>query len=339
MRRYSSARRFFAARLFAVAGMCFLAGFPPVQLCAGQPDTPSESRHYFRRYQASAYITLLSINIFSRSDVGFGYAKADEEIYPLERKLSLQFLSGSIAERAHGLNRFGFIQENIQEHNSLCSQADYFGLITANGEESLSQAKAALENTSQTTSFVAAQATIDPQIARYSVRHLALSSNYRGADATELLEQVRASFDHPEAGQQEHVQSLSGDATGTFLYSLREAMRSNSAKLQKRLIYNGKTFRMTVDKREDKKVGEELRAAELIDSASSAILLVGSVQNEHTKELTNFRLWFDRTTPDLLPLRFEFRPKSYLRLVFQAVPATPIPLNRIAAAPAAAPVP
>jgi hypothetical protein len=314
-----------AARLSSVAAICFLAGClaVPVGGAVQLPSDlsePSDSHHYFRRYQATAYISLLGVTIFSRSNVGFGYAKADEEVFAHRRNISLQFLSGSLPERAHGLNRFGLIQENIRERNRVCAEADYFGLITASGEESLSQAKAALDAKSDKTAFIAAQASINPQSARYSIRHLDLSSSYRGSNAEQLLGQVHDSFSHSEAGQSEHQQALEGGAMGTFLYSVREAMLAPANKLETRFIYNGKTFSMLSEKREDHKAGLELHNAGLIANASSALMLTGAIRNEKTNEVTNFRLWFDRTSPDLLPLRFEFRPKSYLRLVFQAVP-------------------
>jgi len=323
MHRSRSAQSLCAARLSSIAGICLLTGclavpLGAVQLPADQSES-SDSHHYYRRYQATAYISLLSVTIFSRSNVGFGYAKADEEVFPHRRNISLQFVSGSLPERAHGLNRFGFIQENIRERDRICAEADYFGLITASGEESLSQAKAALDAKSEKTAFVAAQASINPETARYSIRHLDLSSSYRGANAEQLLGQVRDSFHHAEEGQSEHRQELHGSAMGTFLYSVREAMMSPANKLETRFIYNGKMFSMLSEKREDHKAGLELRNAGLIDNPSSVLILTGAIRNEKTNEVTNFRLWFDRTSPDLLPLRFEFRPKSYLRLVFQAV--------------------
>lgn len=312
-------------RLFATAGICLLAGFPAAQLRAMTADAAPEdsSRHYFRRYQATAYISLFSVNIFSRTQVGFGYAKADEEIYPQRRNVSLQFLSGSIPARAHGLNRFGFIQENIREREGVCAEADYFGLITANGEESLAQAKAAIGAKSETMPFVAARAEIDSQSARFAIRHMTLSSSYQRADAKDLLREVRASFDRPEAGQPEHHQPLNGTPLKTFLYSVREAMLAGSAKSESRFIYNGKMFLLRIDQQADGKTGQELRAAGLVDQASSIMRMNGAIRNEKTNEVTNFRLWFDRTLPDLLPLRFEFRPKPYLRLVFQSTTGTP----------------
>jgi hypothetical protein len=51
------------------------------------------------------------------------------------------------------------------------------------------------------------------------------------------------------------------------------------------------------------------------------MLLSGALRNEKTNEVTNFRLWFEQGSANFLPLRFEFKPKSYLRLVFDMEPA------------------
>jgi hypothetical protein len=262
---------------------------------------------------------VLSITVFSRNGVGFGAASAEEEVSSAERKITLQFLSGSYPAQAHGLNRFGFIQEKIHERNHKCAEADYFGLITASGEESLAQAKAAMEAKGQErTPFVAAQASIDSASARYDIRHMMLPSSYLGSNADQLLSEVRASFLRPEAGQVEKHEALHGEFMGTFLYSLREAMLARGKSYEARFLYNGKTFQLHSDKRHDEKVGHELQRAEVTADAATVTQLDGKITNVETREITTFRLWFDSASDDLLPLRFEFRPKSYLRLVFTA---------------------
>jgi hypothetical protein len=135
---------------------------------------------------------------------------------PTDRRARAFAFAALYPERAHGLNRFGFIQENIHERNHQCAKADYFGLITASGEES------------------------------------------------------------------------------------------------------GKTFQLRADKRHDEKTGRELQKAEVTANAATVTQLDGAITNVETKEVTTFRLWFDSASDDLLPLRFEFRPKSYLKLVFTA---------------------
>jgi hypothetical protein len=316
--RKAEARAF--AGLYTAAGVLFLALYNPCAFAAENVSvTPSSVHRYVKTYAATAYISLLSITIFSRNGVGFGTASAQEEVSSAERKISLQFLSGSYPARAHGLNRFGFIQENIRERNHKCAEADYFGLITASGEESLAQAKAALEAKGQEkTPFVAAQASIDSAGARYDVRHMMLPSSYRGSNAEQLLSEVRASFLRPEAGQMEKHEALHGERVGTFLYSLREAMLATGSSYQTRFLYNGKTFQLRADKRHDERVGRELQKAEVAADAANVTQLDGVITNVETKEVTTFRLWFDCASDDVLPLRFEFRPKSYLKLVFTA---------------------
>ena len=74
-------------------------------------------------------------------------------------------------------------------------------------------------------------------------------------------------------------------------------------------------------KRPDAKAGAAFVESHLISSPRDAVELAGLIRNAKTGVETTFRVWFDRTSPNALPLRFEFQPKSYLRLVFEAVPA------------------
>ncbi len=277
-----------------------------------------------RKYVATAYITVLSIPIFSRSGVGVGYASAEEKLVDGERLLSLRFLSGSRPERARGLNRFGFIQENVQQKEGLMLSARYFGLMTANGEESIGEAKKALETEPvRMVPFVAAQAFISPTTARYSVRHLLLPSGYQESNADQLLSQVRAEFASDKPGEPEKSLNLNGEPISTFLCSVRRAIETGQQKFDNRLVYNGKTFRFHAEKHPDAKVGEELRKSGITTSPSKVMALAGTIRNEKTNEATTFRLWYESGSANFLPLRFEFKPKSYLRLVFDTDPHAP----------------
>lgn len=290
---------------------------------AATPTAPSFAKVQ-RRYIATAYITVLSIPIFSRSGVGLGYASAEEQLTGSESSLSLRFLSGSLPERAHGLNRFGFIQETVQQNNAVMVSARYFGLMTASSEESIGDAKKALESkTGDTVPFVAAQAFINPVTARYSVRHMLLPSGYRQSNADQLLNQVQAEFASTKAGEPEKSLNLNGELISTFLCSVRRAIETGEPRFDNRLVYNGKTFRFHAEKHLDPKVGEELRKTGIVAAAARVTALAGTIHNEKTNEVTSFRLWFEQGSANFLPLRFDFKPKSYLRLVFDADPHAP----------------
>jgi hypothetical protein len=293
----------------------------PVSANTTSNETPSQTS-FQRHYKATAYITLLSIPIFSRSGVGFGFAGMDERTHGAQQSLSLRFLSGSTPERAHGLNRFGFIQENVEQQNRTLVAADYFGLMTASAEESLNEAKAALQSpTGPQVAFVAARAVIDREKTSYSVRHMLLPSSYRGSNADQLLRQVQAEFAAP-LGQSEKTETLDG-AAGTFLISLRQAILSAGDEYQSRIVFNGKTFQFHAAKRLDAKTGAELQRAGLTASPEAIRQLSGVLRNEKTNEMSAFRLWFEQGSANFLPLRFEFKPKSYLRLVFDEEPPAP----------------
>ena len=81
----------------------------------GGTGTRPAYRHFsFRHYRATAYINLLSITIFSRADVGGGYASVEETGEGGREQVVLKFVSGSSPERAHGLNRLGLMQEVVR---------------------------------------------------------------------------------------------------------------------------------------------------------------------------------------------------------------------------------
>ncbi len=311
-------RRTLSAISVAALTTVLLHAAPPAVATSTAPA--KVERSYRCRYQATAYITFLSIPIFSRSGVGFGYADSAEQSGGPTGKLSLRFLSGSTPERAHGLNRFGFIQEDIAERDRATISAAYFGLMTANQEESLDAAKAALNaNAQETVAFVAARAFIDSEKTSYSVRHLLLPSSYRGSNADELLGQVKAEF-ASSSGPLEKVESLNGQITGTFLNCLRQAILAEASTYRSRIVFNGKIFDFQAEKHSDAKTGSILQKAGLTSTPDRILQLTGTLRNQKTQEITSFRLWFAGGSADFLPLRFEFKAKSYLRLVFDQEP-------------------
>jgi len=295
-------------------GAAVLAVLPVFSLMAA--DASDVERTFRCRYRATAYVTFLSMTIFSRSGVGFGFAQADEHSSGTS---SLRFLSGSTPERASGLNRFGFIQENVAQAPS--PVADYFGLMTASAEESLEDAKTALHSKKTgDVSFVAARAFVNQGQMSYSVRHLLLPASYRGSNADQLLNEVQAEFAKPQASQLEKTEVFQGQPASTFLNSLRQAILTEPQTFRSRIVFNGKTFQFLAEKHLDRHTGSELRKAGLTASPEAVVQLTGTLRNEKSNEITNFHLWFEKGTANFLPLRFEFKAKPYLRLVFDQEP-------------------
>ncbi|MBV8552272.1 MAG: hypothetical protein JOY54_13300 [Acidobacteriaceae bacterium] len=296
------------------AALLALTSAMPAQAASAEPI-----RQFFSRsYNATAYISIFSVPIFSRSGVGSGSATAESENLGDERLLNLRFMAGSDPQRAHGLNRLGLIEESVRERGHSVLHADYFGLMTSSGEESLEQAKTALNADSEAmVSYVATRASLNGISSQYTLGYFRLSSQYKLSNIEQLIEQVQSEFSSP-VGHTVHKKS--DQHASTFLYSLTEAMQSGQSSLDQQFLYNGTIFTLHTEKRPDRKAAEEFRKAGLTDTAGEVQQLSGKIRNEKTGSETIFRLWFDASSANLLPLRFEFRPKAYLKLVFEAEP-------------------
>lgn len=273
-----------------------------------------------RSYKASANVTVLGIPVFSRSGVGYGWATQRED--PSTEKVELEFLGASIPERAHGLNRFGYIQESVEEKNHAPVRAIYFGVMTASREESIADAKAALAAQHKDgVAYVAATARLEDRRASYSVRHLVLPET-RPSQTEDLTRIMKTSFASAPLVPADVDKTVSTPAPQTFLYALRRAMLSGETNSRFDFLYNGKPLVLTTSIHRDEKVQMEMRRENLAASNMPILRLTGVIENQIGHERTQFIVWYQKAA-NILPLRFEFRPKSYLKLVFEAQPYTP----------------
>ena len=304
-----------SVRLLALS---LLALFPASKLPAAEPAAPETTSE--RSYRADANIVILGMTLFARPGVGGGFARLVEIPSGSQKEVQLLFASGSRPERAHGLNRMGYIEERVSESNSRLSRAEYLGFMTANSEQSLAEARKALQcPAAGNVDFVAARGEIDGTSARHTVRHMLLPSSSRWTDGPRLANRVEADLDR--AGNDEkHVDLANGERPGTFLYTVFAILRSPAPTADASFVHNGKLYHLHAVKRPDVKTGAKLVASRLIASPDRAMELSGLIRNAKTGVETTFRVWFDKASPNAPPLRFEFQPKSYLRLVFEAQP-------------------
>ena len=294
----------------AMACLLFVCLLPAAEL---RPETQE------RWYRADANITLLGITVFSRANVGGGFARVIETSAETGPSVRLLFISGSLPERAHGLNRMGYIEESVSTGER--GRAEYLGFMTANGEENLADAKKALHGpVGGEVEFVASRGEIGHTSAHDTVRHLSLPSSARWTDAPRLRGAVEENLAQPGSGDG-YADLSHGQHPGTFLYTLLSMARSPARVTDGSFVHNGKLFHLHAVKRPDAKAGAQLAVAHLISTPGDAMEMAGVIRNEKTGAETTFRLWFDRASPCSLPLRFEFQPKSYLKLVFEAQPA------------------
>jgi hypothetical protein len=99
---------------------------------------------------------------------------------------------------------------------------------------------------------------------------------------------------------------------------MRTALLSPSTKTEQSVIHNGTLFDLTLNRNADSKAGADFVKAGLLKKESQAMRLTGVIKNVTTGFETPFSVWFDGSSRNIIPLRFEFKPRSYLKLVFQA---------------------
>jgi hypothetical protein len=291
------------------------AGAPSRALASRAPAPPTEQTV---RYRAKATVLMLSMPVFSRDNVGGGYLRvAEREELADARRIELEFAAGSLPERAAGLDRSGAFEETILEVSGQLAQANYFGFMTVSNEKSLEKARAALQT--KAVGFTAIRGRITEgrvwnRLARLSDLPALPWSEHRA-----LAVQVRRKLD--DAAVVEHeMAGAGGERLVTFLYAVRAAMRSAGPASEHRFVHNGEALLLRAQKRADPERGAAFVAKGLAQSAQ-VDQLVGQISHPSGRLLSTFQLWFEPGLPGPLPLRFEFRARSFLRLAFERVVA------------------
>jgi hypothetical protein len=77
-------------------------------------------------------------------------------------------------------------------------------------------------------------------------------------------------------------------------------------------------YDLHVDRAPDPKAAIVFREAHLIPAGASVTRVSATLRREEGGALNEFRLWIDDGSPRPLPLRIEYQPKAYLRLMFEA---------------------
>ncbi len=303
--------RFLAPRLRASAPT------PLDRLIADHPGEPGPAVH--RIYRADAYIHLMAIPILSRQDVGGGYAVVERAAAGEQSIVGLQFAGGSLPERARGLNRVGLIQEAVVERNRIPLEAAYFGFMVSSGEKNLDQARKSLQpDSAGAVPYSAAFGSGRAGRFQCTVSHLAVPARFNWSNFDQLNHVMRERID--EGADAKHFDvALEGGSIvpNTFLYSMHRAILSDSATFSRPIVYNGKNYVLATEKQGDFRMGQQLAARGATHNPNAVWRVNGSTTETATRQSTNFQVWYEKGDVSGLPLRIEFYPKSFLKLVFE----------------------
>jgi hypothetical protein len=270
-------------------------------------------------YRADAVILLFGISIFSKSGVGSGFAFVEDHGAPGTRRYG--FAGGSWPDRAHGLNRLGYIHEDIVEVNGAYDSARYFGFMTtAHDEEKMDEAREALKNGTGENLFTAIHG--ESRRGAYSARMTHFESP--GAGGWRIWRTIAAAAERSFAGAcvSDRVETGTppdpATSLPTMLYSILRFREGGFRPGRTLFIYAGVPRELVTTVASDPRAGERLRQRGLARQASSVVHMTGVTRNVKTGAKTRFHVWWDRDTATPLPLRVELEPRSFLRLAFEA---------------------
>ncbi len=255
-----------------------------------------------REYRARATVLLFSLPLFHRDNVGTGYLRVAERAEGGRKELQLEFGAGSLPAQAAGLNRLGVFEETVVEAGGKVESAAYSGFMTTSKEKDFNEAKTALAKGDALT-FTAVSGRIEG--GRLSNRLLRVgglpAKTWANREEIKLYIFSRLA----EAGSREAEETRVGsEAVSPFLYAIRGAMSAAGLSDSRRFVHNGKLHHLRT-KKSVAGQGETEMEGRILDGTGA--------------ELSAFRLWFEAGRIDAGPVRFEFRPRSFLRLRFERV--------------------
>jgi hypothetical protein len=254
-----------------------------------------------RRYRMDATILLLGATIFTRKAAGGAYASV--EISRDTMAVALQFAAGSSPARAHGLNRFGILREAIvrRETSGDASEISFAGLMTRAREESFEQGRKALASPPGGSECVVARGRTSASGVQtwIDTADIGPESNW-----TNLNETLGEALRHePRTTPRE----TSAGSASTFLHAMHDAALCPDARVQRLFLHGGKLYWLETRRQPQR-------------TAEGGVELAGTIHNLNGARCAEFRTAYLAGDESGIPVRIEYRPRSFLRLSFEAEP-------------------
>jgi hypothetical protein len=250
-----------------------------------------------RRYRMDATILLLGAPLLTRAAAGGGYASVELSRDQSATAVALQFAAGSFPARAHGLNRFGILREAVVDRGD-ATELSFAGLMTRSREESFEQGRRALASPAGSAEGVIARGRSNASGSGSTVQtwidtvDLAPDCNWSNLNET-LSDALRR---QPRTPPRE---SPSASVT-TFLHAMRSAALCPEGIVRRQFMHAGKLYWL-----------ETHRQAERV------LELTGAIHDQRGARRAEFRTTYAAGDESGIPIRIEYRPRSFLRLTFE----------------------
>lgn len=280
------------------------------------PRLAGANSGYKRTYRATARIRLFRIPLLAVKDAG-GAEICYQEIRSASGVTQfLSFAAGSEPSRTRGINRLGYMEEAVVQAGGI-ERSAYFGFMTASREESLEEARKAIEAAPEKTApFVAIEGHSEDgrHWSKVSVFQVPTPGGWRDYRQIGPLAQRAC-----RASEANVCRSQPG-VQNTFLHSVLLAIQSHQERVSQVFCYSKGLYHLETERRPDPREGERLQAIGLTRSPDQVDRIEGRIRTGQRSRTAEFTLWVDRSESDPFPLRFEYWPRAYLGLAFQAEP-------------------
>ncbi len=343
-----------AASLVAVALGCWTAGVPAARKAgtgtqasgttielarhapgAFDPSRPARSAARVR-YRADAQILLpllvTSLRIASRSGVGHANAEIREVTLDSgERIQAYEFYAASVPEKARGLDRLGFFREAVIDPDGPARRTAYFGAMTVSKEQTLDEAKKAIEQ----NPGLAAYDVIDGLVTREAAtsRGFTVTLKGRSADPAAFFSTVRAAIDSAKSKDKPTLkasaaQPLDGSSFLAAFESLLQAAAANPGQargLKRTFVFGNDPRAVEIRGLDaDRSRGRDWAARGIAAQPDAVRRLECRITARTWK--VDFSIWAELAAPPaagpapiVIPLRVEYLARAFLRLVFERV--------------------
>jgi hypothetical protein len=252
--------------------------------------------------------------------VGSGFAEAWAEADDDGVSRFLRFAGASWPERAHGLDRAGYVEESVRLRQGSLVSARYFGVMTRSAEQTAEQARLALSAHGPVQTFAAIEGASLPETRETASAAFEFPRGSGDRNWSGLLETAHRSLGAAPKRVSCNPADAAGGPAPTFLYSLVCAMESRQTRLKRIFVYGDRQMWLETEKAADPRAGRELAAG------ARVFKLSGTIRTRSGAELAVFRLWFEAES--VVPVRIDYQPRSFLRLSFvrDAQAVSPLPL-------------
>jgi len=265
-----------------------------------------------------------------KAGVGSGFAFSEDVDGAGPRARRIGFGGGSWPDKAHGLNRLGYIHETVVENAGQLAESRYFGFMSTSQEERLDEARNALKPGQESALFSAIRG--ESRRGAYSARFTRFVS--KDAVSWRMWKNVASaaerSFDgeclssHDERG----TPGASDKILTTLLYALLRVRENNFQPSRTVFIYGGVQRCLETVSSPDPKLGEKLRQRGFVTCADSVVHMIGTIRNLQTGARTRFSVWWDRDSQSVCPCASSSNPAPSCAWLSKPIASLPSRLPR-----------